>query len=127
VQRLWESYAGASFVSDLTEFVARSIREAHERFVFPRYAVSSLYLSGGGQHNPVLRRRLEELFAPLPVLDSGALGLPVKFKEAIAFAVLANETICGRPSNVPGATGARARRILGAIVPGRPPDSPVCR
>lgn len=127
VRRLWESYAGASFVSDLTEFVARSIRDAYERFVFPCYAVSSLYLSGGGQKNPILRRRLEELFAPLPMLSCDALGLPVKFKEAIAFAVLANETICGQPSNVPGATGARGRRILGVIVPGRPSDSPVCR
>ena len=118
VERLAASGAQESLVSTLTEFVARSIHDAYARFVFPRYALSGVYLSGGGQHNPVLRRRLEELFAPLPVTDSSSLGLPVDAKEAVAFAILANETICGQPSNVPGATGARGRRVLGVIVPG---------
>lgn len=123
VERLVERFTGSrpvvSLVSDLTELVARTIHDAYARFIFPRFEIGSVYLSGGGQKNPVLRRRLEDLFAPVPVTDSSALGLPVEAKEAIAFAVLANETICGSPSNVPGATGALGRRILGVIVPGR--------
>jgi len=107
----------AVLVSTLTEFVARSIADAYARFVLPHVSLSSVYLSGGGARNPVLRQRITELLAPVPVGDSSVLGLPVDGKEAIAFAVLANETVCGEPSNVPGATGARGRRILGKIVP----------
>ncbi|HPC45040.1 MAG TPA: anhydro-N-acetylmuramic acid kinase [Candidatus Latescibacteria bacterium] len=107
----------AVLVSTLTEFVARSIADAYARFVLPHGPLSSVYLSGGGARNPVLRRRITELLAPVPVGDSSVLGLPVDGKEAIAFAVLANETVCGEPSNVPGATGARGRRVLGKIVP----------
>ena len=40
-------------------------------------------------------------------------------KEALAFAILANETICGNPANVPSATGARENVVLGKIIPGK--------
>jgi len=36
----------------------------------------------------------------------------------VAFAVLAAETLAGRPGNVPTATGASGPRVLGTIVPG---------
>jgi len=43
-------------------------------------------------------------------------GLSSDAKEAIAFAVLANETIHGNYGNVPNATGASKRVILGKII-----------
>jgi anhydro-N-acetylmuramic acid kinase len=106
-------------VATMTEFVARSIHDAYERHVFPRGPIAGVYLSGGGRRNPVLYERLVDLFAPMEVGDSGVLGLDVDFKEAIAFAVLANETVCGVPSNVPSATGADGPRVLGVLAPGR--------
>jgi anhydro-N-acetylmuramic acid kinase len=48
---------------------------------------------------------------------SDEYGVPVKGKEAIAFAILANETIRLAPSNLPSATGASGYRILGKITP----------
>jgi anhydro-N-acetylmuramic acid kinase len=45
-------------------------------------------------------------------------GIPSQAKEPLSFAVLANETICGNPSNVPSATGADDRVILGKVIPG---------
>jgi anhydro-N-acetylmuramic acid kinase len=36
-------------------------------------------------------------------------------KEAIAFAVLANETLFGHAGNVPAVTGAAGPRVLGKI------------
>jgi hypothetical protein len=37
----------------------------------------------------------------------------------VIFAILAHETVCGRCTNVPSATGAEREVILGKVVPGR--------
>ena len=39
-------------------------------------------------------------------------------KEALAFAFLAHQTLCGLPGNVPGATGASRAVPLGHVTPG---------
>ena len=101
----------------MTELTARSIHDAYQRHVLPHHDMKEVFLSGGGQRNPVLRRRLAELFAPVRMGNSGELGLPSDAKEAVAFAILANETVCGAPSNVPGATGAHGPRVLGVVCP----------
>ena len=64
----------------------------------------------------------EELAAqtcgPAPeVRLSDEFGISVDAKEAVAFAILARETIRGVAGNVPSATGARHPVILGKIVP----------
>jgi anhydro-N-acetylmuramic acid kinase len=46
------------------------------------------------------------------------LGLSSDAKEALAFAILAFETIHGRPGNLPTCTSADLRVVLGKIVPG---------
>jgi anhydro-N-acetylmuramic acid kinase len=63
-------------------------------------------------------RFLSDQLRPARVFASDALGLAAEAKEAMAFAVLAHETRHGRPSNLPGATGARSRVVLGSITPG---------
>ena len=74
-----------------------------------------VYVSGGGALNPTLMRHLGELLAPIPVATTDALGVDPKAKEAIAFAVLANETLFGHAGNVPPVTGAAGPRVLGKI------------
>ena len=46
-------------------------------------------------------------------------GIANAAKEALAFAILAYETLNHRPNNVPSATGADKPVVLGKIIPGR--------
>jgi len=89
------------------------------RFAAPRGRVDEVVASGGGCHNRTLMRFLAEAFAPVPVRFADDFGIPVDAKEAMAFAILAHETMAGRPGNLPAATGATRPVILGKILPGR--------
>jgi len=51
----------------------------------------------------------------LRVLRHEDLGVDSKIKEALGMAVLAHETLSGVPNNVPGATGAKRRVVMGEI------------
>ena len=75
--------------------------------------------SGGGTHNAALMRSLRERLAvrACTLASSSDYGIDPDAKEAIAFAILAFETLRGRPSNVPSATGAMRPAVLGAIAP----------
>jgi len=75
--------------------------------------------SGGGVHNAALVTMLRVRFAKrrCELVTSDAAGVDPDAKEAIAFAVLGYETLRGRPSNIPRATGAARPAVLGAIVP----------
>ena len=96
----------------LVEFTVCSIVSAYEKFVYPRADVEEVILSGGGARNPLMVSRLREKLAPTH-------GIPVDAKEAVGFAVLANETVCGNRANVPGVTGASDATVLGKISIGK--------
>ena len=104
-------------LATVTAFTAYSIKISYDRFVFPKTAVNEIIVSGGGCQNSYLLELIRALFEPLPVRVSDELGIPADAKEAIGFAILANETISGNPSNVPSATGASHLVVLGKIVP----------
>jgi anhydro-N-acetylmuramic acid kinase len=91
------------------EAIARSYREALP--VMP----DEVYVSGGGAFNRTLMSHLRELLAPAPVESIAVLGVAPDAKEAVAFAVLANETLFGHPGNIPTVTGAAGARVLGKI------------
>ena len=115
--------ADADIMATATAFTAASIADACDRFIFrnlssgPRQKLQ-IILSGGGAKNPTLRRTIAERTAPCQVLTQQDLGHSNAAKEALAFAILAHETLQGRPSNVPSATGARHAVVLGKIIPG---------
>lgn len=77
--------------------------------------IEELVVSGGGAQNPVIMQGLREKFAGASVTTSSALGMPSEAKEAILFALLANETVSGHAGNVPAVTGAAAAAVLGKI------------
>jgi len=81
----------------------------------PRAKIGELIVSGGGAHNPLLMAQLESGLNPIRLRRADELGVPGDAKEAFAFAVLAFETLRKKPSNVPGATGAKNAVVLGKV------------
>jgi len=98
-----------------SELTVRCIVDSYEKFVASGTTASEFIVSGGGARNDYLMRRLRELLAPASVATSDKYGIAGDAKEAICFAVLANETLFGNPSNVPSATGATKPTVLGKI------------
>lgn len=62
----------------------------------------SVYVSGGGLHNPLLMRRIQvrlsNKLAHTKLLSTTDLSLNPDAKEAVLFALLANETLCANAS-----------------------------
>jgi anhydro-N-acetylmuramic acid kinase len=100
-------------LATLTRFSAEAIARSY-REVLPAMP-DEVFVSGGGALNPTLMRHLAELLAPIPVQSVSALGMAPEAKEAVAFAVLANQTLFGAPGNVPAVTGAAGPRVLGKL------------
>ena len=107
----------ADLVATLTAFTAQTICGYYRRFLFPYHSVDEIYISGGGSHNLTLMGHLETLFQPIPLLPIDSIGFSSDAKEAIAFAVLANEAIHGNPTNLPQVTGASQPMVLGTFSP----------
>jgi anhydro-N-acetylmuramic acid kinase len=98
-----------------TLLTAISIANAISRFAPPRTKLHDLIVSGGGSQNPLIMAQLAALLPHLTVHISDDFGLPSQAKEALAFAVLAHETLAGQANNLPSATGARTPAILGKL------------
>lgn len=98
----------------LTELTAATVAAA---VASAQLEAPRLLAGGGGAHNPSLMNRIAARLPDARVETTDAVGVPVDAKEAIAFAILGYETLRGRPSNVPGATGAPRAVPLGAIAP----------
>jgi anhydro-N-acetylmuramic acid kinase len=96
---------------------ARSIAQSIGQFL--PHPPDQLIVSGGGTLNGTIMQHLKNSPGIPELLTTDALGIPSAAKEAIAFAILAAASLDGDPSNVPSATGASRRAILGSITPGK--------
>jgi anhydro-N-acetylmuramic acid kinase len=83
-----------------------------------RGGIDEVVVGGGGVYNETVMRHLRTVFRNASVRTFDDVGWKSKAFEAIAFAVLAYQTVCGRPANLPRVTGARHPVLLGVIVPG---------
>jgi anhydro-N-acetylmuramic acid kinase len=108
-------------LATLTAFTAHCIGISFEKFILPRYQLAEVVVGGGGVRNPVLMLMLRERLKPVRILTFEDYNLSSDAIEAMAFALLAYETIQGRPGNIPAATGAARPVVLGKIVPGANP------
>ncbi len=108
-----------SLLTTATAFTAKSIAEGYKRFIMPHHMIHEIILYGGGTKNHTLINLLREYLPSVTISSIEELGIPTQAKEPMSFAVLAYEALVGRSSNVPRATGARDRVILGKIAPGK--------
>ena len=105
-------------LATLTAFSAECILRAI-RDHFPEDAPPAEVIAGGGGiQNRTLTNLLKKGLKPIPLVSSAERGLPPEAVEAAAFALLAWGTLQGIPTNVPAATGAGRKAVLGAITPG---------
>ena len=81
--------------------------------------MDEVIVGGGGVHNGSLMDQLQQHMAPCRVYLMDEQGINSKAFEAVAFAVLAYQTVHGVATNVPSVTGAQHPVVLGTISPGR--------
>lgn len=81
-------------LATLARFSAETAAEAMRRVMRPGETYRA-YLSGGGAHNPALTDALRELLPGVTLGRTDDLGIPGDAKEAVLFAVLANEALAG--------------------------------
>ena len=81
-------------MATLSRFSAETVAEAVLKVCKPGQ-VYHLYLSGGGMHNPSLVQNLQACLPDYVMKTTDLLGIAGDAKEAVLFAVLANETIAG--------------------------------
>ncbi len=103
-------------IATLTELTVQTITSYIAQFIAGQNPIDVLYVSGGGVHNQTLMQRLSEILENTTVEPVNTSGISADAKEAIAFAILANETLHGNAGNLPSATGASVRKILGKLV-----------
>ncbi len=83
-------------LATLVELTAVSVAQAIKNCV--QAPETSIFVSGGGAHNPVLLAAIRHHLPGFTLAPTEALGIPADAKEAVLFAVLANETVAGNPA-----------------------------
>ncbi len=107
----WKSHDA---LATATRFTARSIADSLRHFA-DLSAHYELIVSGGGARNNTLMAMLRDQLPQALVLTSQEIGVNGDAREAMAFALLAAQTMKRVPTSVVGATGARGSRVLGTV------------
>lgn len=100
----------------LTYFSAKKIIDSYQDFILKKDENYLAIIAGGGALNTLLVSDLRNI-APknLEIKIASELAINPEAKEAIAMAILANQTLNQKNSNIPSATGAHKKAILGKI------------
>lgn len=115
--------SAADILATATAFTAYSIVDSYRRFI--KGKIDQIIVGGGGSFNLTLLEMIKNYCNKLltnryiNILTQEELGFSSEAKEAIAFAVLAYQTMKGIANNVPQVTEAKKHVVLGDITPGR--------
>ncbi|MBD2754659.1 anhydro-N-acetylmuramic acid kinase [Spirosoma validum] len=84
----------ADLMATLVQFSADTIVDAIKR-VTREHETYHVYMSGGGMHNPILTGAIQQQLPAFSFGRTDELGINGDAKEAVLFAVLANESLAG--------------------------------
>lgn len=101
-------------VATATALTAQSIADAYEQHVLPIGVVDEVIIGGGGAMNPTLLSMLRQMLGGVRILRHEDFGIDSKAKEALAIAIIANDSLSGLETNVKGATGGKPT-VLGKV------------
>ncbi len=110
-------------IATFTFYTAQTIADAYQRFVFPDTQIGEVIIGGGGAYNTTLMQMLDQLLKTqcpdIQLKTHQDYGLNNKYKEALAFAMLAWAHLHQMPNNIPSCTGATHPVIMGKqVLPG---------
>lgn len=100
-------------IKTVTEYTAFSIFTNIITFI--KSETDNIFVSGGGAFNKCIMKSLSQYFEGITVQNINNKGITPENKEAVLFAVLANETIMGNETNIMSVTNAKKNVILGKI------------
>ncbi|AII52600.1 anhydro-N-acetylmuramic acid kinase [Hymenobacter sp. APR13] len=101
-----EQLGTEDLLATLVELSAAGVARAAQQ-VFGEQPALAVYCSGGGAHNPALQAALQRYLPSCRFATTEELGVLPDAKEAILFAVLANEAVAGQPVSI----GAGRQRV----------------
>jgi anhydro-N-acetylmuramic acid kinase len=89
-----ESISHFDVMATLNRFSAVTIVDALQRTLSGDTAYT-IYTSGGGMHNPLLMEQIQTMLPGYVFYTTDSLGINPDAKEALLFAILANESVAG--------------------------------
>ncbi|MEM0085066.1 MAG: anhydro-N-acetylmuramic acid kinase [Candidatus Methanomethylicia archaeon] len=101
-------------IATATYYTAKTITESYIKYLPEK--PDEIIIGGGGSRNRVLMEMIKELNPKTKISLHEDYGIPSQAKEPLVMIILANETISGFPNNVPSATGALERVVMGKII-----------
>lgn len=120
IKSILKESAGLSkhdIIRTASEFTAFTIWYNYVKFGKFNTQLNEIIVSGGGSKNPFIIKALSGYFKGVKISEINRYGINSDNKEAVLFAVLANECLLGVSANMPSVTGAKGEVILGKICP----------
>jgi anhydro-N-acetylmuramic acid kinase len=93
-----ENLSHPDCMATLNRFSADTIVEAIKK-CFQGNEAFVIYTSGGGMHNPLLMQNISSQLPGIEIKTTADLEINPDAKEAVLFAILANECVCGDNSS----------------------------
>ena len=100
-------------MATLNRFTAETIADAIYKCI-PSGTNFVIYISGGGMHNGMLMENLQSVLPNISIQSTSIIGIEPDAKEAILFALLANEAVAGKPL-LAGGNATKVATTMGKI------------